>query len=126
MVILDTSVVIDHLRRPPKQSYLYKLRKRILKETFALSIVSVQELYEGQSTKVEQKEQTMLATIGPLKIVSYTYDVAQLAGEIARDLRRPIDFADAAIAASAIINGAQLATLNKKDFMGIGDLELLD
>lgn len=126
MVILDTSVVIDHLRRPPKQSHLYKLRKRILKETFALSIVSVQELYEGQSTKVEQKEQTMLATIGPLKIVPYTYDVAQLAGEIARDLRRPIDFADAAIAACAIVNGGQLATLNKKDFLGIDNLELFN
>lgn len=37
-----------------------------------------------------------------------------------------IEFADAAIAATAIINGALLATLNKKHFQSIRDLELWD
>lgn len=125
MVILDTSIIIDHLRRPPKESFLYKLAKETPKESWALSMISVQELYEGQSTSEEEKEVLMLATIGSLKILPYTFDVAQLAGEIARDLDRPIEFADAAIAATAIVNGGQLATLNKKDFMGISDLEIL-
>lgn len=35
-----------------------------------------------------------------------------------------IDFADAAIAATAIINKVALCTLNKKHFEGISDLEL--
>lgn len=34
-------------------------------------------------------------------------------------------FADAAIAATAIINKAKLATLNKKDFQRIKELELV-
>lgn len=62
--------------------------------------------------------------MGPLKILPYTYEVARLAGEIARDMGRPIDFADAAIAATAIVQGASLFTLDKNDFEGVPDLNL--
>ena len=125
MVILDTSIIIDQLRRPPKESYLFKLAQKLSKESFALSVLSVQELYGDQSTRDTRREELMLATISPLKILPYTFEVSQLAGEIIRDLGRPIEFVDAAIAASAIVNGYQLATLNKKDFIGIKDLEIL-
>ena len=125
MVILDTSIIIDQLRRPPKESYLFKLAQKLSKESFVLSVLSVQELYQGESTRDMRREELMLATISPLKILPYTFEVAQLAGEIIRDLGRPIEFVDAAIAASAIVNGYQLATLNKKDFIGIKDLEIL-
>ena len=90
----------------------------------AISVITIQELYEGKSTRDSTKEQGMLATIAPLKIVPYTFEVAQLAGSIARDLLRPIELADAAIAATAILNGASLYTLNGKDFKGILDLSL--
>lgn len=125
MVILDTSIIIDQLRRLPKESYLFKLAQKLSKESFALSVLSVQELYQGQSTRDTRREELMLATISPLKILPYTFEIAQLAGEIIRDLPQPIKFVDAAIAATAVINGAMLATLNKKDFIGIGDLEIL-
>ena len=125
MVILDTSIIIDQLRRPPKESYLFKLAQKLSKESFALSVLSVQELYGDQSTRDTRREELMLATISPLKILPYTFEVAQLAGEIIRDFPQPIKFVDAAIAATAVINGAMLATLNKKDFIGIGDLEIL-
>jgi len=52
--------------------------------------------------------------------------VAQLAGQIARDLGRSIELADAAIASTAIINDFELATLNKKHFLGIKDLRFLE
>lgn len=124
MVILDTNIIIDHLRLEQKQkdSQLMKIAKQKPKEVLALSIISVQELYEGRSTQDSQKEQYLLATISPLKILPYTYEVAQLAGEIARDLNRPIELADAAIAATAILNGSSLLTTNKKDFTGIKNL----
>ena len=60
-----------------------------------------------------------MATITPLQILSFTYEIAQLAGELARDLKRSIEFADAAIAATAITNGARLLTLNSKNFKEI-------
>ena len=127
MVVLDTNIIIDHLRQPKKkETALAKIAKQKPKEELAISMISVQELYEGRSTRNEEKERYLLATIVPLQILLYTYEVAQLAGKIARDLDRSIELADAAIAATAIVNGAQLFTLNKKDFQGIEGLELFD
>ncbi len=51
---------------------------------------------------------------------------AKFAGGIIRDLSHPIGFADAAIAATAILNGFSLLTFNKKDFAGIKNLQLAD
>jgi predicted nucleic acid-binding protein len=127
MVIVDTNIIIDHLRLHSAQtsSKLMHLVQHNPKKTLAISTISVQELYESQSTKDSQKEQYLLATISPLKILPYTYEVAKLAGEIARDLHRPIELADAAIAATAIITGCGLATTNTKDFIDIPQLSLL-
>ncbi len=124
MVVLDTNIIIDHLRLQKKgqDSELMKIARLKSKEVLALSMISVQELYEGQSTKDERMEQYLLATISPLKILPYTYEVAQLAGEIARDLDHSIELADASIAATTILNGGVLLTLNKKDFLDIRDL----
>jgi predicted nucleic acid-binding protein len=123
MVILDTSVIIDHLRTGGK-GYLLDIAKGLPKQNLTISTITIQELYEGKSTKDKRKEKDMLSIISPLTIVPYTFDTAQLAGEIARDLNRPIELADAAIAATTILSGASLATLNKKDFIGIESLEL--
>lgn len=127
MVVLDTNIIIDHLRlqKTEAESKLMQIARQKPKETLAISIISVQELYEGRSTKDEHKEQYLLATISPLKILPYSYDIAKLAGEIARDLERPIELADAAIAATAILNGCSLTTSNTKDFVGIPRLQLI-
>lgn len=125
MVVLDTSVIIDHLRQKLSgESYLMKLVQEMPRAELALSVISIQELYEGKSTKDRKKEEYILATITPLKILPYTYEIAQLAGEIARDLTRTIELADAAIAATALLYDAELATLNKKDFVGIKGLKV--
>lgn len=127
MVVLDTNIIIDHLRlqKMEVESKLMHIARQKPKETLAISIISVQELYEGRSTNDEQKEQYLLATISPLKILPYSYDIAKLAGEIARDLERPIELADAAIAATTILNGCSLMTSNRKDFVGIPRLQVI-
>lgn len=125
MVILDTNIIIDHLRHTGKSdSILMKLVARHPKETLALCSISIQELYEGQSTRNSEKEKDLLATISPLRILPYTYDIAQRAGCIARDTKQPLELADAAIAATAIIQNAPLFTLNTKDFSPIPNLIL--
>lgn len=126
MVILDTNIIIDHLRQSPdKVSFLRKVSNKISKENLSISVISIQELYEGQSTKKENKEKYLLATISPLKILPYTYEIAKLAGEIAREYKGNIELADAAIAATTIINGGSLFSLNKKHFQGIRELEIV-
>jgi len=127
MVILDTNIIIDHLRQSPnKETYLKTLVKKYKEHNLVISIITVQEIYEGKSTKETENEEKFLATISHLKILPYTFEIAQLAGQIARDLRRAIELADAAISATAIVNGYDLATLNKKDFLGIKDLDFLE
>ncbi|OGE81614.1 MAG: hypothetical protein A3H72_00975 [Candidatus Doudnabacteria bacterium RIFCSPLOWO2_02_FULL_48_8] len=127
MVILDTNVIIDHLRQEKGQETLLKrLIRNNLQEDLAISIISIQELYRGQSTKDSEKENNILTTVSALKILSYSYEAAELAGKLARDSKGTIEFADAAIAATALVNNGSLATLNKKDFVQIPNLELLD
>ncbi len=127
MVVLDTSVIIDHLRQPSgTETWLQKIAKKIAKENLAISVISVQELYEGKSMLDPRKENYLLATITPLRILPYTFETAQLAGQIARELPRPIELADAAIAATAILAGAELLTLDRKDFLGISQLDLVE
>ena len=125
MVVVDTNIVIDHLRQPSEKSKLLKLVQEYPDEAIAMSVVSIQELYEGKSTKSEEAQVKLLTTLNTFEILEYSFEVAKLAGTIARDIGRPIDFVDVTIAATAIINNAQLATLNKKDFVDIKDLDLL-
>lgn len=127
MVILDTNIIVDHLRlQGTGKSFLRKLEEKLGKEQLAISLISIQELYSGQSTKDPGREEYLLATIGSLQILPYTYETAELAGVIARDLKQPIELADAAIAATTIVNGAELVSLNKKHFKGIPALRLFE
>lgn len=125
MVILDTNIIIDHLRKPPSiHSKLIELVGKHPKETLALSVISIQELFEGKSTLEKDKEKKLIAIIAPLKILSYTYEIAQLAGKLARDTKEPIEFADSAIAATALYYNASLITLDKRSFQKIPRLKL--
>lgn len=127
MVILDTNIIIDHLRQVPRrETHLKKLVKKYKERNLAISVITIQEIYEGKSTVEKEKEDKFLSTISHLKILPYTFEVAQLAGQIARDLNKEIDLADAAIAATTILNGFYLFTLNKKDFVDIKNLHLVD
>lgn len=121
MVILDTCIIIDHLRKKTL-SKLIAIAKTLPKEQLAISLITIQELYEGQSTLLPEKEKDLLATISPLKILPYTYEIAKLAGKIARDLPHNIEFADSAIGATCLSYQASLYTLNKKHFSKIPDL----
>ncbi len=124
MVILDTNIIIDHLRTiGKKESYFVKLSKILPKDDLAISLVTVQELFQGRNTRNIEQEKNLIAVIAPLKILLYTYQTAKLAGQINRDVKNTIDFADAAIAATTLVNGAKLFTLNKKDFQNVDGLE---
>lgn len=124
MVIVDTNVIIDHLRQAPSKSKLIQVFKDYPEEKFGLALISLQELYAGTSTRKEAAEQGLLSTLAKIEILQFTYEIARLGGMIVRDLPRTIELADAAIAATAIINQAKLFTLDKKDFAGIDKLQL--
>lgn len=124
MVILDTSIIIDHIRQRKEESRLFSLAKEFPND-LAISLITVQELYEGKSTRELKKEQELLDILNGLTILQYDYVIAKKAGEIARDLKTPMEFTDSAIAATAIVYKAKLSTLNSKDFKDIKELELV-
>lgn len=125
MVILDTNIIIDHVRKTRANSLLMRLSKEQNVEALSISIITVQELYQGTSTRNPRVEEVLLSILSPLTLMQYTSEIAQMAGKITRDSQQLITFADAAIAATAIINGSSLATLNPKDFAGITNLEFV-
>jgi len=126
VVIIDTNIIIDHLRLWSKsESALDEANKQFSTANLALSIVSIQELFVGNSTRELIIEERILDLIAPLTLFPYTQEVAKLAGEIIRDINPNMEFADATIAATAVLNKAKLLTLNKKDFQGIEKLKLI-
>jgi predicted nucleic acid-binding protein len=126
VVVLDTNVIIDYIRQPASaDSHLVKFIQSNPTQDLAVSIITVQELYVGQSSKSLMEEQLFLKIIEPFKIVPYEFETAKLAGKIMRDSKIPVFFADAAIAATTILNKAKLFTLNKKDFQGAKELKLI-
>lgn len=126
MVILDTNIIIDHLRQlESKQTTYQQLLKTYSRKSLGISTISIQELFTGQSTNNRHAKLVLVKSLKGLKVYSHTTNIAQLAGEITRDLNNQIKFADAAIAATAIHYGASLATLNSKDFSDIPSLKLL-
>lgn len=126
MVILDTNIIIDHLRQIDAKKTIYqKLLKRYSKKTLGTSTITIQELFIGQSTRSTKFQKEILVTVTGIKIFSHSKTIAHLAGELMRDSKNNLQFADAAIAATCIHYGASLATLNTKDFVGIPHLKLL-
>lgn len=125
MVILDTNVIIDHLRQLSAKSKLRLLEEKVSPGSLGLSVITIQELYEGKSTREHIIEEILTEVVNSFKILPYTYEIAQLSGKILRDENSQMGFADAAIAATAILNKASLFTLNKKDFQGIKGLKLV-
>lgn len=124
MVIIDTNIIIDYLRQPAKvDTDFEKILSKTSKSELSISIISVQELFAGRSSKKD--EETIMTLILPLKIFPDSFEVAKKAGEIIRNNKNMLSFADAAIAGTALINNAQLLTLNKKDFQGIEGLTIL-
>lgn len=126
MVVVDTNIIIDHLRLPPgSETRLLQIFKLKPADMIGVSIISVQELYQGKTSLESARENDLLRTLNALKILPYDFKTAKLAGGITRDSKSPIGLADAAIAATAVLNDAALLTFNKKDFQKIKDLKLI-
>lgn len=123
MVIVDTNIIIDNLRKEGKTSIFKDLAKN---HDICISVVTIQELYAGKSTRDIGNELILLKLLNALVVIPYNFEVSSLAGKLVRDSTKPLSFADAAIAATALHYKCDLATLNKKDFMGIPNLNIMN
>lgn len=113
--LLDTDVVINFLnKKPPHEQLIPQLADRGI---LYLSILSIAELRAGWS---KEKAAVFLPDVYDLFVVAdMTRDIAECAGELRNRYKKQgiqLHVVDAIIAATAISNGYQLLTGNRKDF----------
>ncbi len=121
-VVVDSSVIIDYLR--DKGDDLLGLIDKMEegKVKLLLPMVVVMELWSGKSMEGRQEEGKVIGLLEQIERVKMEESMAMRAGEIRR--RGQVRAMDAIIAATALEEGAQLATLNRKDFERVEGLEL--
>lgn len=121
-LLLDTSIIIDFLRRPDKENSLFY---RLTDEELSISIITHAELFAGKSIwEKNEVRKTVEQTLSGLQIISLTPDISKKAGYI-KAHNQGVTLIDAIIAATALKHSLDLATLNLKDFEKIKDLQIL-
>lgn len=132
MICLDTNVVIAIVNMRNA-----KLRQRLASALhagtpIALPVVALHELRYGftksPQREVEEQRLEKFLSLG-ITILHFEGDDALHAAEIRAEMdvnSVPMDPYDALVAAQAIRHGAMLATLNKKGFARVRELNVLD
>jgi len=124
-VLVDTSVIIDHLKAIKKDStLLYKLDE---KYSLCISSIVSFELYCGAIDNSKKLSEIEKLT-GHFKLYDFGDRISRKSAEIYLDLKskgRSVDTNDIFIAATALINNISLCTLNTKHFESIENLKLI-
>jgi predicted nucleic acid-binding protein len=111
-LLVDTDVLIEYLRgRGEAVEYLESLSSDLY-----LSVISVAELFAG--ARGDEEERSLTQFLLAFTVLPVTEKVARLGGLYRRDFRpsHGTGLADALIAATAIENGANLVTFNRRHF----------
>ncbi len=124
IVLVDTSILIDLFRKTDKtNSILISLVKRGY--IYCISAVTEYEIYSGATSLQNSFWEDLLEKI---QVMPFDQIVVKAAVNINNDLKRKrkqIDLADLFIAATAVSNNFPLATLNKKHFERIDELQII-
>lgn len=122
-IVIDTSILIDHLRGGNVWNNLSDRVEEANIELFIPTIV-IFELYSGKSSKSPLMKEKIEKAISKFYRIDLTEEIARKAGEIYRDFSPNIQIPDYIIAASALDIGAEVVTLNNKHFAQIPGLSL--
>jgi predicted nucleic acid-binding protein len=111
-ILVDTDIVIDFLRGN-KQAISYLKSKS---KSICFSVITVAEVYAGIKGKKEEVEVERLFSIFP--VISATNEIAREAGKYVNTYRpsHSIEIPDAIIAATCLLSGVELSTLNIKHY----------
>jgi toxin FitB len=135
VILLDTNVISEVWRTAPPTNFAVWLDRQNRSE-FHISSVTLGELYFGAHRLPEgRKKRELFDIIAELPRTSFAHRVLAFDAEcsdafgrakaVREGIGRPIDAADAAIAATALTFGMRLATRNTRDFEGLG-LDLIN
>ncbi len=123
-LMIDTSVVIDHLRkRNKRKSALFRIVDDYLLHT---PTVVEFELFAGATNA--EKRQDIEQILQFCTSVPLTSEIAQHAGQLYQRLKRKnklLEIRDLFIASSAVVHGLTLMTFNTEHFQRVDGLNLL-
>jgi len=115
LILLDSSIIFDHLnRRFGRSEFLRRLMEQ--GHMFACCSVNFTEVYAGLRIGEEGKT---AAFLGSLEYLPITPEIARLAGLLRRDWQRQgctLSYTDVTIASVALSNQVPLLTDNAKHF----------
>lgn len=135
MIVLDTNVIAELMRPQPEPAVLAWADGLVPAEV-GITAMNEAEILHGLIRLPEgRRKQALLdswqalvpALLGD-RVLSFHREAAHWYGEVLvrrEQIGRPIATADAVIAATALAQGAQLATRNVSDFTGLG-LDLIN
>lgn len=122
-LLVDTSVLIDFLRRADKSQTIFSVLAEKMEHQFCASIVTHTELYSGKSIwEFSKRRQELEALMIGLTLLPLSSEISQRAGKIAAEYN--LDLVDAIIAGTAVQYDLPLVTLNVRDFKKIKGLKL--
>lgn len=122
-LLIDTSVIIDFLRRKDKEAtLLYKISHNYL----YMSIVTHTEIYSGKSVwEKEKAKEEVHELFSGLTILPLIPEISKVAGHV-KAYNHDSSILDCIIAATALVHDIELATLNVKDFEKIKGIHLFN
>jgi toxin FitB len=135
MIILDTNVLSELMRPEPSPRVMAWIAKQPVSELFTTSISEAEIFYGIEILAKGKRRDGLLAVAEALfaedlagRVFGFASEDARAFSKIAADRRalgRPINQADAQIAAIARVHRARLATRNIKDFEDCG-IDVID
>lgn len=121
LLVVDTSVLIDHLRGDPRALAVLRDAVAAAHELWSVTVVRTEILAGARPDEMDR----ISALLAQLRWVDVTVEVADAAGDLAaRYLRshRGVDTVDYLVAAATESLGARLLTLNVRHFPMFPDL----
>lgn len=130
MIVLDTNVVSELMRRAPEPRVVAWVDRFPVEEVFVTAVTAAELRYGAARLPDGRRRRELVVRVGELLAEDFQDQVlpfdgaaavhcAEIAAGRERD-GRPISMADAQIAAVCRCYGARLATRNVEDFSGTG------
>jgi len=123
-VLIDTTIIIDYLRKENKQnSLLIDIYDKY--DKVCISSITVFEVLTGLN---EKNKNATIQLLKGFKIISFSHLIAQKSASIFRELKKQnqlIEIRDLFIAATASVKQIPVVTLNKKHFNRVSNLIVL-
>ena len=130
MIVLDTNVVSEIMRPAPDSTVLSWLNAQVAEELWLNSVVVSELLFGITRLPAGARKRQLADTFAAMleqdfagRILPFDLEAAVIYAELAAGCEakgRPVEMADAQIAAICLAQGAKLATRNLKHFEGLG------